>query len=216
MNASPPVTWTMRLLLWSRLAHMRYPELVLRLPDWVGDFLLGPDELYPSIEDRMHLVIELSRLNVIHGTGGPFGAGVFSQETHQLVAPGVNLVVAAGCSILHAEVVALTLAQQTVGHFDLSFGEEHSYELVASTEPCAMCLGAICWSGIRSLVCGAREEDARRIGFDEGPKPAEWPQALESRGITVVQDICRNQSAAVLQQYRASGGLIYNACRGQV
>ncbi len=194
---------------------MRYPEFVLRLPDWVKTFLPGPAAVYPTVQDRMHLIIELSRWNVIHGTGGPFGAGVFSKETHQLVAPGVNLVVAAGCSILHAEMVALILAQHAVGHYDLSNEEGHSYELVASTEPCAMCLGALCWSGIRSLACGAREEDARRIGFDEGPKPPQWPRALESRGISVVQDVCRSKSTAVLQQYRAGGGLIYNARRGR-
>lgn len=196
------------------LAHMQCPEFVLRLPDWVGEFLPGPDEVYPSVEDRMHLIIELSQLNVVHG-GGPFGAGVFNQETQQLVAPGVNLVVPAQCSVLHAEVVALILAQHTVGHYDLSSEGGHSYELVASTEPCAMCLGAICWSGIRSLACGAREEDARRIGFDEGPKLPQWPQALTSRGIAVVRDVCRDRSTAVLQHYRASGGLIYNARRGR-
>ena len=41
-------------------------------------------------------------------------------------------------------------------------------EMVASTQPCAMCLGATPWSGIRRLVCGARDEDAEEIGFDEG------------------------------------------------
>jgi len=195
---------------------MRYPEFVLRMPDWIEEFLPGPDEVYPTVEDRMRLVIELSRLNVVHGTGGPFGAGIFNQETQQLLAPGVNLVVPARCSILHAEVVAIVLAQQTIGHHDLSSEGSHSYELVASTEPCAMCLGAICWAGVRSLACGAREEDARHVGFDEGPKPSQWSQALESRGIVVVRDVCRNESAAVLQQYHAGGGPIYNARRGRI
>jgi tRNA(Arg) A34 adenosine deaminase TadA len=46
--------------------------------------------------------------------------------------------------------------------------------MVVSTEPCALCLGAIPWSGIRRLVCGARDEDARSIGFDEGEKVPYW------------------------------------------
>lgn len=35
---------------------------------------------YPSVEDRMRLVIELARRNVRSGTGGPFGAAVFSRN----------------------------------------------------------------------------------------------------------------------------------------
>ena len=79
--------------------------------------------------------------------------------------------------------VAIMVAQQLVGDFDLCGEGQPPYELVASTEPCAMCLGAIPWSGVRYLVCGARSEDAQRIGFDEGPKPVEWVRSLEKRGM---------------------------------
>ena len=87
-------------------------------------------------------------------------------------------------------------------------------ELVASTEPCAMCFGAISWSGVRRLVCGAREEDARRIRFDEGPKVSDWVAALEQRGISVARDVCRDEAAAVLRYYIESGGTLYNARQG--
>jgi hypothetical protein len=33
--------------------------------------------------------------------------------------------------------------------------------------------GAVPWSGVRRLACGARDEDASDIGFDEGPKMAD-------------------------------------------
>lgn len=193
---------------------MRYPEFVLRLPDWVEEFVSEPDKVYPTIEDRMRLIIELSRLNVAHETGGPFGAGIFNQQTKKLLAPGVNLVVPTKCSILHAEMVAIIIAQQMAGRYDLGGAGMSSYELVVSTEPCAMCLGAICWSGVRRLVCGGSEEDVRSIGFDEGPKLPEWVQALETRGITVLQGVCRNEASAVLQQYYESGGAIYNGRQG--
>ena len=158
----------------------------------------------------MRLVIELARQNVRRETGGPFGAAVFDLTTGVLLAPGVNLVVAAGCSIAHAEIVAIAVAEQLVGSYDLGRREMPGYELVSSVAPCAMCLGAIPWSGVRSLVCGAREEDARRIGFDEGTKPPDWGAALEQRGIPVIQDVCREEAAAVLQEYAAAGGQIYN------
>lgn len=193
---------------------MRYPLVKLRLPDWIEEFLSDPDRDYPTEEDRMRLVIELSWLNVEHGTGGPFGAGIFDLSTNRLLSPGVNLVTTANLSTAHAEMVAIMVAQQIVGHFDLGGSGCPPYELVASTEPCAQCFGATPWSGIRRLVCGARDEDARSIGFDEGPKMPDWPAALEERGISVVRDVCREEAAAVLQHYAASGGMIYNARQG--
>ncbi len=73
-----------------------------------------------------------------------------------------------------------------------------------------MCFGAIPWSGVRRLVCGARDEDARAIGFDEGPKLSDWVTALKDRDITVLRDVLRDEATAVLQEYIASGGIIYN------
>jgi tRNA(Arg) A34 adenosine deaminase TadA len=74
-----------------------------------------------------------------------------------------------------------------------------------------MCFGAIPWSGVPRLVCGARDEDARRIGFDEGPKLSGWQEALENRGIHVVRDVLRKEAVEVLDLYVRLGGPIYNA-----
>jgi len=114
---------------------MNFPQVTLGLPGWVDEFFSEPDRAYPTDEERMRLVIELSRLNVERGTGGPFGAGVFDLSTNRLVAPGVNLVTTANLSSAHAEVVAIMVAQRVVGRFDLGGQGQPPYELVASTEP---------------------------------------------------------------------------------
>jgi tRNA(Arg) A34 adenosine deaminase TadA len=119
--------------------------------------------------------------------------------------------VSARNSTAHAEMVALQLAEQRVGSFDLS--EAGEVELVSSVEPCVMCLGAVVWSGVAALVCGARDADARAIGFDEGPKPSDWMGALRARGIDVELGVLHRQAAAVLTDYAAAGGAIYNARR---
>ncbi len=191
---------------------MTYRLLSVRVPEWVESFCRGLPAALPRVEDRIQVAIELARLNVGEGTGGPFGAAVFD-EAGRLVAPGVNLVVGSRCSIWHAEMVALALAQQREGRFDLSAGGSRCWELCASSEPCAMCFGALPWSGIGRLVCGARAEDAERLGFDEGPKPADWAAALEARGIAVVRDLRRAEAVAVLQGYAARGGAIYSPRR---
>jgi tRNA(Arg) A34 adenosine deaminase TadA len=193
---------------------MRFPQVMIRLPSWVEEFVSESDRSYPTEEERMRLVIELSRLNVVHGTGGPFGAGIFDLSTNRLIAPGVNLVPTTNLSTAHAEIVAIMVAQQVVGDFDLGGQGRPAYELVASTEPCAQCFGSIPWSGVRRLVCGACDEDARSIGFDEGPKMPDWAGSLEQRGISVVPDICRDEAAAVLRNYAESDGVIYNARQG--
>jgi tRNA(Arg) A34 adenosine deaminase TadA len=184
-------------------------RIEMRLPAWVAGEVEHHSG-FASPEQRMELVIRLAEENSRRGSGGPFAAAVFGLEDQELIAVGVNLVVASGYSVAHAEVLALSLAQQATGGFDLGAGSA-SRELVTSAEPCAMCLGAICWSGVRQVVCGARGEDAERIGFDEGPKPADWVRELQRRGIAVTRDVMRERAVQVLRGYRDSAGPIYNA-----
>ncbi len=191
-----------------------YPEILLTLPNWVSTFLKSQPDVFPTDELKMALIIALSRRNVEEKTGGPFGAAVFDEASHRLVAPGVNLVVSQSCSTAHAEVVALSLAQKVLQSHDLGAAGLSPHTLVSSTEPCAMCLGAVPWSGVSRLVCGATGEDAEAIGMDEGAKPAAWVDTLQDRGIAVTLAVLRSEAAQVLNDYAASGAVIYNGRRG--
>jgi tRNA(Arg) A34 adenosine deaminase TadA len=189
---------------------MNYPDYPFKLPDWVMAFSQDQPTHMPDLEMRMQFVVNLSRINIDRKTGGPFGAAVFDLDTGHLVCPGVNLVTHMNCSIAHAEMVALALAQQIAGHYDLSAqGKRH--ELVTSTEPCAMCLGAIAWSGVQQVVYGASTADAEKIGFHEGHKPAQGTLCLREQGIEVIPEILRPEASAVLQHYKSTGGNIYNS-----
>lgn len=185
-------------------------KVILQLPFWVEKFLADSEKVFPSVEERMQFVIDFSRLNFENNTGGPFGAGIFDENGH-LIAVGVNQVENLNLSIAHAEMLAISLAQKVIGTYDLGAATGSVYELVTSTEPCVMCLGAVCWSGVKKVVCGARDEDARGIGFDEGPKPQDWVRSLETRGISVIQDVFRHEAKSVLTDYQIKGGLIYNS-----
>ncbi|MEN6575739.1 MAG: nucleoside deaminase [Phycisphaerales bacterium] len=193
---------------------MRHAKIVLELPEWIESFVARREAAFDCAEARMRLAIELADLNVEHRTGGPFGAAIFEIDTGRLVSAGVNLVEKSNCSILHAEMVAIALAQQAVGSYNLGGEGRPAHELVTSTEPCAMCLGAIPWSGVRRVVCGAAGEDACAIGFDEGAKPADWVGELHKRGITVVRGVLQAEAHAVLRRYLERGGAIYNASGG--
>ena len=189
--------------------EIKFPGFTIRLPGWVERHLKNAPDTFPDMEEKMRFIIDLSHQNIEHETGGPFAAAVFDENGY-LVAPGVNTVVSSNCSVLHAEIMAIALAQKTLGRYDISDGGRLRYDLFATTEPCAMCFGAVPWSGVCRLVCGARSEDAQKIGFDEGPRPSAWVEALADRGINVVRDVLREEAAAVLKAYSAAGGPIYS------
>lgn len=174
------------------------------LPRWVAE-ANASGLVIAGDEARMGYVIRAAQRNVDDG-GGPFAAAVFERERGELIALGVNLVVQQKCAVLHAEIVAIMIAQKRLGTYDLGSGLS-SYELVTSCEPCAMCFGAVPWSGVRRLACSATEADATAAGFDEGTKVADWPDQLRKRGIEVVERVRHADGAAVFKHYT---GEVYN------
>lgn len=184
-------------------------DVHIRLPAWVAEFAASADR---GTDDagRMRFVVAAAHENVERGTGGPFAAAVFERPGGRLVSLGVNLVTTVGSSVLHAEVVAILTAQARVGSYTLAGAGLPAHELVTSCEPCAMCLGAVLWSGARRLVCGATRDDAQSIDFDEGPVFPESYAYLERLGIEVVRGVARQEARAVLEAYARGGGPIYN------
>lgn len=179
-------------------------SLTLSLPAWL-DEVNAASHRFADDEAAMAFAVALSRRNVEDG-GGPFAALVLS-AAGELVVAGVNRVVPSAASILHAEMLALLLAHQRLQTHDLS--NAGRFTLVTTCAPCAMCLGAIPWSGIARVVCGARGEDAEQVGFDEGDKPDCWQQGLRRRGILLREDVCRDEVLQVLGEYRQSGRPLY-------
>ena len=187
------------------------PSLDVRIdyPAWVHESVAW-DAPYRTDEERMRLAIALSRENVERDTGGPFGAAIFESESGRLVAVGTNSVVRLNNCTLHGEMVAFMMAQRRVGSFTLNAPHLPAHELVTSCEPCAMCLGAILWSGVTRVVCGAARADATELRFEEGPVFPESYKYLEARGIEIVHEMLREEARAVLVLYREQGGPIYN------
>lgn len=190
-------------------------ELSLALPEWLRADLPTLPRVLDTPELRMRLVIELARKNFERDTGGPFAAAVFEEASGRLVALGVNRVVPTSCSSAHAEVVALSLAQSALGTFDLGGPSLPAHELVVNWRPCAMCFGAVLWSGVRTLlVAGGGAELEALTGFDEGPLPEGFRTELERRGVRYEEGLLRDESWAVFRDFAASGKLVYNGRRG--
>jgi tRNA(Arg) A34 adenosine deaminase TadA len=191
---------------------MLYAQVHLTLPAWVHD-VVDTARAYPGDADKVMLAIGLSRSNVEHDSGGPFGAAVFGPDD-RILAVGVNRVVPHSCSVAHAEMMAYMLAQQRTQRMRLNRDADDRaigpITLATSSQPCCQCYGATVWAGIDRLLIGARAEDVIALTeFDEGPLPADWIGELEKRGIAVVRDIERDAACDVLRRYTASGGNRY-------
>lgn len=187
----------------------------LSLPAWAITEMAALPAYLPRVEDRMAAVIRFARLNTEYATGGPFAAGIFERDSGKLIVLAVNRVVPLICSCAHAEVMAISLAQQRLGCFDLGAADRPAHELVVNWMPCAMCFGALLWSGVRSLTMAGHGPEMEAItGFDEGPLPPAWQEELRHRGISFRSDVLREESLTAFREFAASGAQVYNARQG--
>lgn len=113
-------------------------------------------------ERFMRRAIALSaRAGLEHATGGAFGALIVKDG--QIIAEGMNRVVASHDPTWHAEMEAIRLAAITLQSFKLT-----GCTLYTSAEPCPMCLAAAYWAGIERVYYAATIEDAWEYGgFDD-------------------------------------------------
>ncbi len=183
---------------------MPSPEIVtetgIRLPAWL--VAMSPPPAPASDEACMRFAIAISRENVARLSGGPFGAAIRLDATGEVIGVGVNLAMASGNPVLHAETVAISLAGRRLA-------EAGGVTLFTSCEPCIMCLGASHWAEIGRIVSGALKEDAEAVGFSEGAGTEKLRIEMEARGVVFRPGFLRAEAAAVLRDYARRGGVIY-------
>jgi tRNA(Arg) A34 adenosine deaminase TadA len=179
------------------------------IPPWLAELGDAVHTEYESLDAVVEMLNDLASRNVREGTGGPFAAAVVDEDL-SVVAVGVNLVLSANLSSAHAEMVALSLAQTRLNTWNLRSDGGHR-TLVVNAQPCAMCTGAIVWSGVSALDFSAAGADVERLtGFDEGPVSPDWREQLEARGIRVRSGRGEARSHEVLAEFgeRARSGSI--------
>ena len=111
--------------------------------------------------------------------------------------------------------MAISLAQRLLGTYDLGAAGLPAHQLVVNWRPCAMCYGAVLWSGVRSLaIAGTGLELEEITGFDEGPMHPAWRGELQRRGIALLEDLLSEEAQEVFREFSASQALVYNARLG--
>jgi tRNA(Arg) A34 adenosine deaminase TadA len=111
-----------------------------------------------DMERHLRTAIELARRSREKGNH-PFGA-VLVDEDGNVVLEAENTVHAGD----HADVTAhaeTNLIREATVRFDRDFLGRCT--IYTSTEPCAMCAGAIYWGNVRRVVFGLSEEDIRAV-----------------------------------------------------
>src|ERR1017187_7355666 len=146
-----------------------------------------------SAEDHMRRAIALSLDMMRSSKGGPFGAVV--ARGGQIIAEGFNQVTSNNDPTAHAEVVAIRLACQALGTFDLT-----GCEIYTSCEPCPMCLSAIYWARLSRVYFANADADASRIGFDDSLIYREIAQPHSQRKIPMIQ-IMRQEALAAFRAW---------------
>lgn len=163
---------------------------------------------YRSAIEILKKVHEKTAQNIKTGSG-PFYAAVIDSNGN-IIAGESNSVVRDKCSCYHAEVNAIRAAQKKLGTYDLA---PYNLSLYVNAEPCIMCVGAIMWSGIKTVYYSVPSKTVEQItGFDEGFKPC-WLREFKKRGITVYGNIIPESGEVVLQQYVNTGKTIYKPTR---
>jgi tRNA(Arg) A34 adenosine deaminase TadA len=84
----------------------------------------------------------------------PFGCVIADDSDNEVIEQGNKALFPLRDPTAHAETVAAGLAARRYEPGELS-----SFTLYSSAEPCAMCAGAIYWSGIGRVVFGLSEGD---------------------------------------------------------
>ena len=111
-------------------------------------------------EKFLKRAIELSKQGMNSSQGGPFGCIVVKGD--EIIGEGSNLVTSSNDPTAHAEVVAIRMACEKLGTYQLT-----GCDIYTSCEPCPMCLGAIYWARPQRVVYANTKEEAAAIDFDD-------------------------------------------------
>ena len=146
-------------------------------------------------EKFMRLAFELARAAVEHGNQ-PYGALVV--KGGEIVAQAESAKLTTRDCSRHAELTVACQAAKLLSKEDMQ-----ECTLYTSTEPCAMCTGAIYWSGIGRVVYGCPNEDLGRILSGNLDISTREILSRGTRKVEVVGPILRDEAFEIHRDYWA-------------
>lgn len=143
----------------------------------------------------MRRAIDLSRVHMEAGEGGPFGAVIVRGD--EILGEGWNQVTTSHDPTAHAEVMAIRRACERLGTHQL-----RGCEIYTSCEPCPMCLAAIYWARLDRVWYANGRADAAAIRFDDDWLYRELALPLDARSLPAFQ-LLREEALPVFHAWDA-------------
>lgn len=166
--------------------------------------MMKPDEVSGKDLEFLRRAIELAGEARSDGRH-PFGALIVNKRGETLVEARNNAVRPKGDPTRHAEMVACSEAARLVSESELA-----RCTLYTSTEPCAMCAGAIYWTGIGRVVFALSETGLIKYtgSHDENPTldlPCREVFARGQRKIAVAGPLLEDEAGKVHEGFWVTG-----------
>ena len=98
----------------------------------------------------------------------------------------------------HAELRAIEDAMEHLGGYLCAEGGK-GCTIYSSCEPCAMCMGAILYTGIERLVYAATLEDSKECVNEILAKAEDVASSCKNRKIEIVKELHRDKAAEILK-----------------
>lgn len=151
----------------------------------------------------MRRAIELgAESSLIKKAGGPFGTVIVDKDGN-IIAEGVNRVVAENDPTWHGEMEAIRRACRKLGTFKLT-----GCTLYSSAECCPMCAAAAYWAGIGKIFYASTRLDALEYGnFDDQMIYCEINKPNRERSIPAIP-MLRREALEVWKKYQRMPGRI--------
>lgn len=149
---------------------------------------------YTKDQEYMKLAIELSSKAYY-----PYGAVIVKDD--KIIGRSDADVLVAKTPYSHAELRALESAMEDLGGHLCAEGGK-GVTIYSSCEPCAMCMGAILYTGIDRLVYGATLEDSDECVNEILAKANDIAKICSNREIEIVPEVLKEEAVKVLTKWK--------------
>jgi guanine deaminase len=157
-----------------------------------------------KLDALFRATFEEARRGVRLGHGGPFGAAVVDRRG-RLLSLAHNTVLRDSDPSCHAEVNAIRAAAKKLRRPHLE-----GCTVIASSEPCPMCLTTSYWANVDAIVYCVPKETAARVGFDDSFIYEELARPPKRRRIAVTPHAgLVAEGEAVFADWRRRNGKLY-------
>jgi tRNA(Arg) A34 adenosine deaminase TadA len=151
----------------------------------------------------LHKALEVAERSM--GKGNlPFGC-ILVDVQGKIIEEGENTVISSKDNIAHCEI---NLVHQLAGKYDWEYLNHCT--VFASTEPCAMCVAAIYWSGIGNLVYALSKNGFHAVAGTENPAyildmPAKDLLNKGGRKIRITGPLMEKEAGAIYADWLKQG-----------